>query len=125
MTMSLMRHCRKRTAFFSSSYTAPGGLEFIEIPLVDGVALALEIRAEVTADAGAFVPVQTEPFQTVIDDLHSLDGVARLVGVLDPQDELAAGMPGVEPVEQGGARPADVQEAGGRGGEADADRMCS
>ncbi len=98
-----------------------GGLELFEVSEVDRVAFALEIRSVVAADAGAFVPVETEPFQAVIDDLHGLDGVARLVGVLDAQDERATGVPGVEPVEQRGARPADVQEAGGRGGETDTD----
>ena len=43
---------------------------------------------------------------------------ALAVGVLDAQQELAAGVAGIEPVEQRRARPADVQEAGGRGSEA-------
>ena len=100
---------------------AVGGLEFGEVAFVDVVALALEVGAEVTALAGALVPVEAEPFQAVVDDLHGVDGVAGLVGVLDAQDELAAVVPREEPVEQGGARPADVQKAGGRRGETDAD----
>jgi hypothetical protein len=43
-------------------------------------------------------------------------GRALAVGVLDAQQELAAGVAGVEPVEQRRARAADMQEAGGRGG---------
>ncbi len=117
----LARQLEARRAFLVHVDRA-GGLEFGEVALVNVVALALEIRAEVAADARTLVPVQAQPFQAVVDDLHGLDGVARLVGVLDAQDELAPGVPGVEPVEQGGARPADVQETGGRGGKTDADR---
>ena len=45
-------------------------------------------------------------------------GGALAVGILDAQQELAAGVACVEPVEQRRARPADVQVAGGRGSEA-------
>ena len=47
-----------------------------------------------------------------------LDALA--VGVLDAQEHLAAGAPGLEPVEQRGAGVADVQVARGRGREAQA-----
>ena len=47
-------------------------------------------------------------------------GAPLLVGVLDPQDEGAAGVPGEQPVEQRRAGAADVEVAGGGGGEADA-----
>ena len=43
-----------------------------------------------------------------------------LVGVVDPQDELAAVMSGQQPVEQSRPHPADVQEAGRAGGESSA-----
>ena len=42
-------------------------------------------------------------------------GGALAVGILDAQQELAAGVAGVEPIEQRRARPADMQVAGGRG----------
>ena len=98
-----------------------GGLELIEVAHVDRVALALKVRPAVPTDARALVPVEAEPFQAVVDELHRLNGVARLVRVLDAQDELAAGMTGVEPIEKRGACPADVEEAGGRRGKTDAD----
>ena len=95
--------------------------------LVIVLALRLEIRAAVAfARAGgvagerAFVPVEAEPAQAVEDDVHGFLGIARGVGVLDAQDERAAGVAGVKPVEQGGARAADVQVAGGRGGKTNA-----
>ena len=68
----------------------------------------------------AFVPVEAEPAQAVEDDVHGFLRIARGVGVLDAQDERAAGVAGVKPVEQRGARAADVQVAGGRRGKSDA-----
>ena len=44
-------------------------------------------------------------------------GGAGPVGILDPQQELAAFMAREQVVEQGGARPADMQQAGRRRGE--------
>ena len=95
--------------------------------LVVGPALALKIRSAIAfAGAGgiagerAFIPVEAEPAQAVEDDIYGFLGIARGVGVLDAQDERAAGMPGVKPVEQRGARTADVEVAGGRGGKSDA-----
>ncbi len=84
--------------------------------------LRLEIRPAVAfAWAGgvagdrAFVPIEAEPAQAVEDDVHGFLRVARGVGVFDAQDERAAGVAGVKPVEQRGARAADVEVAGGRG----------
>jgi hypothetical protein len=49
--------------------------------------------------------------------------VALAVGVLDAQQELPAGVPGPQEVEQRRPRPADVQIAGGGGGEARFDEL--
>ena len=64
---------------------------------------------------------KAEPVQAVQDLLHRVLGAARPVGVLDPQQVLPAMVPREEEVEQRRPRPADVQEAGGRGGESGAD----
>src|SRR5207248_8700034 len=64
------------------------------------------------------VPVEAEPGQTVEDDAGVLFGGALLIRVLDPQQELPAGMARVQPVEERGARTADVQVACRGGGEA-------
>ena len=56
--------------------------------------------------------------QAVEDRVDRLGRGALAVGVLDAQQEFAAGALGVEPVEQSRPRPADMQEAGGRGREA-------
>ena len=63
------------------------------------------------------VPIEPKPAQAVEDRLHRLRRRAFAVGVLDAQQELAADVLGVEPVEQRRARAADVQEAGRGGGE--------
>ena len=62
---------------------------------------------------GGFVPVESEPFEAVEDDLGVFVGGTCLVGVFDPQQELPALAAGEEPVEEGGAGAADVEIAGG------------
>ena len=100
---------------------AAGVGEFLEPRVVDGLALALEIRPAGAVLAGAFVPVEAEPAHAVEDRLAGFLGVAGLVGVLDAQDERAAMFAGEEPVEERGACAADVEVAGWRRGEAGAD----
>ena len=67
------------------------------------------------------VPVEAEPGHAVKNGLHGSLGGAFLVGVLDAQNEFAAHLAGVSPGKQRGARAADMQIAGGRGGETGAD----
>ena len=61
------------------------------------------------------VPIEPEPAHAVEDRVDRLGGRAGLVGIFDAQQELAAMVAGVEPVEQGRARAPDVQKTG-RGG---------
>ena len=58
--------------------------------------------------------------QAVEDRLQRLVDVPLLVGVVDPQDELPAVLPGEEPIEQRGANAADVQVSGRTGSESGA-----
>ena len=67
------------------------------------------------------VPIQAEPIQTVQDRILERIGRPRAVGVLHPQQELAAVVAGEQIVEERRAGPADVQQAGGRRGEAGPD----
>ena len=64
------------------------------------------------------VPIELQPLQAVEDRRNRGLRRALAIGVLDPQQHLAAGFPGIEPIEQSGAGAADMEEAGGRGGEA-------
>ena len=90
---------------------------------VDVAALGLPVGLVRAADLRALVPVQAQPAQRVEQRVVALLAVPRGVGVLDPEDERAAGVPGVGPVEQGGADQADVRRAGRRGAEPDPDRL--
>jgi hypothetical protein len=64
-----------------------------------------------------FVPVEAKPLETFEDRARALVGAARLVGVLDAKQELAAKVPGVKPIEESGPGAADVEIAGRRRGE--------
>ena len=77
--------------------------------------LGLAIRPVRPADVGPFVPVEAEPAQILEDARLRLARRALGVGVLDAQDERAVLAVREQPVEQRGARVADVQVAGGLG----------
>ena len=95
------------------SHVAAIGVAAAEQPVRDlGVA-----RPELRLVIFVAVPVEAEPPHPVEDGVDRLLGGARLVGVLDAQEELAAVMPREQPVEERRPRPADMQKAGGRGGE--------
>ena len=94
--------------------------ELLQRRLVGGGALGLEVGAAGAAHLGALVPIESHPAEGPQDDLGVLLGGALRVGVLDAQDEGAAGSTGEGPVVDGGAGAADVQLAGGRRREADA-----
>ena len=65
-------------------------------------------------------PSQSSPSRIAVDRRL---GRALAVGVLDAQQQLAAGAARIEPVEQRRARSADMQEAGRRRGEAGDDGL--
>ncbi len=98
-----------------------GVLKFFQITLVKFCAFALQIRPELAADMRAFIPIQAQPFQSFVDGGHRFLGVALHIGVFDAQHEFSAVMPREQPVEKRGARSADVQITGRRGGETNAD----
>ncbi len=67
-----------------------------------------------------FVPVETEPLQAFEDRGEGGVGIAFDVRVVDAEDHGSFIVAGVEPIEDEGAGAADVEESGGRRGEADA-----
>src|SRR5438477_9225621 len=89
-------------------------LQLLQVLLVNGVPLALKIWAEVAANVRPFIPVQFEPFEAFVDRGGSCFGVARAIGVFDPQNEFALVVTAKQPVKQRGPRSADVQIAGRR-----------
>src|SRR5438094_2095593 len=96
-------------------------LKLFQIPLVNIRSFALQIWSEISAHMRTFIPVEAEPAQSFINRRGGFFGIARSIGVLDAQNEFAVVMSREEPIEKGRARPADVEIASGRGGEADAD----
>src|SRR5688500_1487562 len=79
--------------------------------------LGMAIRARELEGRG-LVAVEAEPAQAVEDRFDRRLGRACAVGVLDAQQVLAAVVPGEQPIEQCGARAADVEVTRGRGSEA-------
>jgi hypothetical protein len=96
-------------------------LKFLQVALVKFCALALQIWSKIAAHMRALVPVQAEPFQSIVNCGRRFFDMARSVGVFNAQNEFAAVMPRKEPVEERRSRAADVEIASRRGGETDAD----
>ena len=91
-----------------------GVLQRVDAVAVDGLALAL---AE-----GALVPVEAHPPEHPQDLGLALGRGALAVGVLHAEDERSTRVSGRKPVEQRGARAADMQRSGRAGREAHAQR---
>jgi hypothetical protein len=90
--------------------------EFGDAPVVEIVALGLEIGAAVAdgralgiRGGGTFVPVEPEPAHALEDDVDGRLGIAGSVGVFDAQDEGTPVVPGKEPVEQRRTGTSDVE----------------
>src|SRR6185436_9120726 len=80
---------------------------------VDVQPLGLPVRAMIATGVRTLIPVESEPAQIVERRALGLLGRARDVGVLDAKDERTARAAGEQPVEERGARVADVQLSGG------------
>ena len=108
----------------------PAGLDLEEdgVSVLVGLAGGEELRGLLPVDAETFaleegflVPVEAEPLE-VLEDLVEEPGLGPLeVRVLDAEQELAPGMAGIEPIEDGCPGAPDVQEARRTGGESDSD----
>ena len=70
-----------------------------------------------------FVPVKAQPAQALKDGLDAGIGVALDVGVVEAQHHGSAVMARKEPIEDEGARAADVKKSSGRRRETNA-RRC-
>ena len=97
----------------------PAGEQLVRVRGVEVQPLGLAVRAAGAADVGPLVPVEAEPAQVLEDALLGLLGRSLGVGVLDAEDEGAVVAAREQPVEERGARVADVQLAGGAGRESD------
>ncbi len=89
--------------------------------LVAGRPLRLVVGSVRPAYARPLIPVDAEPLQAVENRLEGCVDVPFGVGVVDPEDELAAPLACEKPVEQRRADTADVKVAGGARRESGAD----
>ena len=81
---------------------------------IDLEPVGLPVGTVVAAYVGAFVPIETEPFQ-VIDELIFKTRFAAIdISVFDAEHHGAALLAGEEPIEKSGAGVANVQMAGWR-----------
>src|SRR5690349_15364115 len=80
--------------------------------------LRLAVWSPRAANIRALVPVQAEPAQIAQDRRVGVGRGALDVGILDAEDERPMMAAGEQPVEQRGARVADVQLTGGAWSEA-------
>jgi hypothetical protein len=87
--------------------------QFFCVCAIDLEPVGLPIRAVGAAHVGAFVPVETEPFQVGDELIFKADFAAIDVGVFDAKYHSAALLAGEEPVEESGAGVADVKVPGG------------
>src|SRR5688572_27408223 len=76
--------------------------------------------AALTVVGGAFIPIHSQPLESIDNRQQGFFYVSTRVSVVNAQQELPAVLPGVEPVEQRGPHAADVQIAGGTRSEAGA-----
>ena len=83
---------------------------------VKSAALGLNVGAHGTADVGTLVVAEPALCHGAVNDVHGALDVALLIGVLDAQDELSAGMTGDEPGVQSRAQVAYVHISRGAGG---------
>ncbi len=85
--------------------------ELLDRRLVTRKPLRLVVGPVRAADLGPFVPIDPQPLQAVEDRRQGFLDVPLLVGIVDPQDELAAVPPGKEPAEQSRADPTNMEVA--------------
>src|SRR5712692_3030263 len=61
-------------------------LKFFQIAFVNFSALTLKVRTDISADMRAFVPIDAQPFETLVNRGCRFLGIAFDVGVFDSQN---------------------------------------
>ncbi len=96
-----------------------------------GIAGSQQFMGDFRMAFGAFrlehrftIPVEAQPVESFDDRVDRFLGRARLVGILDPQQRLAAVMAGKQPVEHRGPGTANMQKARGRRRKAGYNPVC-
>ena len=124
--MTAFAHITRHFAFFDQALTfflqlligavAIVSLAFsqqlVSIFFVDIKTFHLMIRSVRAANINALIPVHTQPLQSSLDIFLGFRGRTLTVGILDTQNQLAAGFAGQQIVEQRTARTTDMERAG-------------
>ncbi len=111
-----------------------GGSHLLKLLLagiaIVGIAVGQQLFGDFTVTRGArelidglAIPIDAEPLQAVDNGADSGFRGALAVGILDPEQHLAATAPRVEPVKQGRSAASDMQESGRRGRKAGDDGL--
>ena len=93
------------------------GQQLLGILSVEGLAVTLSVGTVGAADMDTLVKLYAQPIEGLNDVLLGTWHKARLVGVLNAEDHLAAILAGKKVVVKGGAHAADVEWPRGGGGE--------
>src|SRR5207249_4548914 len=100
---------------FKSAIGVACNHELLEVLVIDGQALRLEIRGDAQHVSATilkhrpFIPLDPEPLE-VFEKAHARGiGGAFLIGVLNSEHELPISSLGIRPAEERGARAANVQ----------------
>ena len=96
---------------------------FIEPPHVAQVLRRLFIARQPVRLFLDPVPGQAQPLQILLDRINIFLLAAVRVGIIDPQDECAAGLAGNQVIHQRGAQVAHMDISGGRRGETGGDHV--
>ena len=107
-----------RLNFRGGGVVIVGGLTLDQLPygrLIAVQALRLEIGPVRATHFRALIPLDAQPAKAVQNGLQGRRHVALLVGIVDPQHEMAAVLAGEEPIEQRRAHAANVQVSGRTG----------
>jgi hypothetical protein len=114
-----LRACALRFTHGGEAYRragAPVGVAVLDQPVrvlaVRGDPQRLDVWGVRAFDLGSLGPGEPEPAEGLEDERLCPGDVAFLVGVLDPQDEGAAVVPGGKPCEQGRPNRPEMQRAG-------------
>jgi hypothetical protein len=76
------------------------GLQASEVFGINFRPLTLAIRTIIPADVRALIPIETQPFQPVINNLMSLRRITFLIRIFNPENKPPSISAGVEPVEK-------------------------
>src|SRR5256885_13824913 len=101
-----------RSRFFAFARVGRGEIAVSEASLKDSFR-HLPVQSSTVGLLVILVPAQAQPLKSFKNRIHGGIGIALNVSIVEAENHRAAGTPGIQPVEDEGARAADVKESGG------------